>query len=130
MASPVTKRLLVICVLAAAMVAAAVWFLFPGFILLARVTVNDVRKPENLVLRTSSDGTRIYALTVRGSGEIAGKATVSLLLNNSPYRTEQLSGKIDFEWRGDWYSNTANIRYEPTDVRSGNVVLKYEFHGI
>lgn len=130
MASPATKKLLVICLLGAAMIAVAVWFQFSTSIAMSSVTVNDVRKPENLVLRTSGDGTNVFALTVRGSGEITGKATVSLLLNGAPYKTEQLSGKVDFEWDGDWYANTAEIRYEPADVRSGNVVLKYEFHGI
>jgi hypothetical protein len=122
-ASQRTKKLIVICLLVAAVIAVAVWlFAMPS------VTVNDVRKPETLVLRKSGGGTHVFALTVRGAGEITGKATVSLVLNGTPYKTEQLSGKVEFEWRGDWYSNTTEVRYEPVDVRGGNIVLKYKFH--
>ena len=33
-----------------------------------------------------------------------------------------------FEWGGDWYAETATVRYEPAGVRSGKVVLHYRFH--
>jgi len=50
-----------------------------------------------------------------------------LLLHGEPYKVAKLSGKVDFEWGGDWYAETAEIRYEPEDVRSGKVVLYYRF---
>ncbi len=128
MVSKETKKLRVIVLFVAAMIAAAVWALFRTSAAMPSVTVNDVRKPETLVLRASGNGKSVFAITVRGSGDITGKSTVTLLLNDAPYKTEQLSGKVDFEWGGDWYATSAEVRYEPADVQSGNVVLEYEFH--
>jgi hypothetical protein len=69
-----------------------------------------------------------HGITIRGIGQIDGEGIISLLLNGEPYKVAKLSGKIDFQWGGDWYSETATIRYEPTIVRSGKLVLRYRFH--
>ena len=87
----------------------------------------DVRTPHTLTLRTSHAPQRVYALDVRGSGTIDGTATIVLLLHDQPYRSERLSGRIDFKWSGDWYSDTAQIRYEPADVNGGTLTLDYGF---
>ena len=92
------------------------------------VVVSDVRQPETLVLGKKTGNPYTYGITIRGSGEIDGEAKISLLLNGEQYRVEKLSGKVDFEWGGDWYSETAEIRYEPGNVRSGKLLLRYRFH--
>ena len=51
-----------------------------------------------------------------------------MLLGGEPYKVKKLSGKVNFEWGGDWYSETAEIRYEPVKVRSGRLILHYRFH--
>lgn len=106
------------------------------------VTVRDVRQPETLLLGTksvahssyalSSNGQCIrthstYGINIKGSGDIDGQATISLLLNGAPYKVARVSGKVDFEWGGDWYAETAEIRYEPVNVRSGEVIVHYRF---
>ena len=92
-----------------------------------RVAVGDVRHAETLVLGKGSSAGHTYALSIRGSGQIDGHATISLLLDGKPYKVEKLSGAVDFKWGGEWYADTAEVRYEPDGVRSGDVVLRYNF---
>jgi hypothetical protein len=90
--------------------------------------VRNVREAETLVLGRETGSPYTWAISIRGSGRIDGEATISLLMGEGrPYQTEHLSGTVDFEWSGDWYSETARVRYEPVNVRSGNVVLRYRF---
>lgn len=88
----------------------------------------DVTQSETIVLKKSTGQGAIHSLTLRGSGEIHGDAEITLILNGGPYKTEKLSGKIDFRWDGDWYSDEAEIRYTPKSVTGGSLKLKHEFH--
>ncbi len=67
---------------------------------------------------------------VRGSGNLTGNAELVLMLNNKPYKTEHLNGKIDFSWGGDWYSDSMEIRYQPGKVETGNLKLEYSFYDL
>ncbi len=89
--------------------------------------VADVKKPETILLQKSAGQGVIYSLSVIGSGEIHGNAEIILILNGGHYKTEKLSGKVEFRWGGDWYSDQAEIRYTPTSVTGGRLRLKYEF---
>jgi hypothetical protein len=123
------KKLLVVggLVFAASFVL-AVWLLCAPYLLTPSVAVGDVRQVETLVLGEKTGNPYTHGITVRGSGEVDGEATISLLLHDQPYKVAKLRGKVDFEWGGDWYSETAEVRYEPASVRSGKVVLHYRFH--
>jgi hypothetical protein len=115
-------------VVVAGFLAAGAWFLWVSFIKMPSVSVSDVRQGETLVLGTKTGNPYTHGITIRGSGEIDGDATISLLLNGEQYKVAKLNGRIDFEWGGDWYSETAEVRYEPTNVQAGKVVLHYIFH--
>jgi hypothetical protein len=91
------------------------------------VTVQDVRKAETLVLGQETGEHHTSGIWVHGSGYIDGEATISLQLGGTPYKVAKLAGKVDFTWGGDWYSETAEVRYEPAPARSGHVVLRYRF---
>lgn len=41
--------------------------------------------------------------------------------------TELMEGKVDFTWYGDWFSDTAEIKYEPIQVKDGELVIDYLF---
>jgi hypothetical protein len=122
------KLLLAGGLLLAALLAIAVWFLCAPDILMPSVTITDVRQPGSLVLGKETGNAYTHGITIRGSGEIDGEATISLLLNGKPYKVAKLRGKVNFEWGGDWYSETAEIRYQPANVQSGKVVLQYRFY--
>jgi hypothetical protein len=119
------KRVGIAVLLVGASIALAIW---------ARpapsALVCDVRQAEILVLGEETGNPSTYAISIRGSGQIDGEATVSLLLNGRPNKVEKLRRMVDFQWGGDWYSETAKVQYEPSGVRSGKVVLHYNFHKI
>src|SRR4051794_17060235 len=109
------KLIVTIVLLVAASVALAGWaFSSPS------VSVRDVREAESLILGQATGNHHTWGISIRGSGRIDGEATITLLLAGQPYKVEKLSGEVDFEWGGDWYSETAEVRYEPANVRSGN----------
>ncbi len=90
--------------------------------------VADVTKAEVIVLKKKPGRGPVYSLSVSGHGKIDGNAEISLILNGGPYKTEKLSGKVDFRWGGDWYSDQAEIRYASGTVTGGTVRLKYKFN--
>lgn len=91
------------------------------------ISVADVRKAETVILESTGKPGKVHAIGIRGSGEIEGEATVMLMLDGKPYKTETLNGPVRFKWGGDWYSNSAEIRYEPGNVSSGKLVIEYRF---
>ncbi len=91
------------------------------------VKVTDIRKEEVIILRNTNNPEPVYGISIRGSGNIDGEATVSLILNGEAYKTEKLKGRVSFKWGGDWYSDTAEIRYKPNNVNSGELVIEYKF---
>lgn len=90
--------------------------------------VADVTKAEVIVLKNTPGQGPVHSLSVTGFGEIQGDAEISLILNGDPYKTEKLSGKVEFQWGGDWYSDQAEIRYTPTSVTGGTLKLRYGFN--
>jgi hypothetical protein len=90
--------------------------------------VKDVTRPETITLRNAPGGGPVYSLSIVGQGELEGNATITLVLNGEPYKRERLSGKVQFRWDGDWYSDEAKIIYEPSAVRAGRLSLKYAFN--
>lgn len=92
--------------------------------------IPDVTKAETITLSKNNGQRNIHGITIIAKGNIDGKATISLILNDGPYKTEKLSGNIDFKWGGDWYSDSIEIRYEPIFLISGSLKLKYRFEDI
>ena len=70
----------------------------------------------------------IYSWKLGGRGEIEGEATIKVMLGTEPYLTEDISGKIDVQWNGDWYADDATIVNEPISVTSGEIILDYCFY--
>lgn len=110
--------------------------LFSLFLLAGcRDSTNDLaitaldQKQEILLEKDPAQG-NIHGISIRGSGKLGGEARISLLLDGKPYKVETLSGPIDFKWGGDWYSDEAEILYEPIHVTSGQLILQYSFKEI
>lgn len=91
------------------------------------VRVSDVQKQEVITLKNEPKRGEVHGISIRGRGTIDGEARIDLMLNGSPYKTERLSGKVNFSWGGDWYSDTAEIRYEPIKVSAGELWIQYRF---
>jgi hypothetical protein len=95
-----------------------------------KVSVSEIKKPQIITLHKKGNQHSIHAMRVHGSGSLAGNAELILMLNNQPYKTEHLNGKIEFTWGGDWYSDSMEIHYQPGKVESGNLNLEYVFYDL
>ncbi len=92
--------------------------------------IKDATRSEIVILEKELEQGNVHAITISGKGQISGKATLILILNEKPYKTAYLSGKVNFQWGGDWYSDTAEIRYHPISVDSGQLQITYRFKDI
>jgi hypothetical protein len=94
------------------------------------VKLADVQTPQVIVLKKEPNAGNIHGIGIRGRRNLDGEAHVSLMLNGNPYKTERLNAKVSFSWIGDWYSETADIRYEPINVKSGELIVEYQFSSL
>src|SRR5258705_399510 len=81
------------------------------------VQVADVSKPEMIVLKASRDQSAIHisGISLRFHGQIDGDATIS----GTNVLTQKMAGTFDLKTGGDWYSDTCQLQYSPTNVHSG-----------
>ena len=93
-------------------------------------TIPDITKQSTIILRKLPSQSNIYRITIIGKGYIEGNAKIVLILNGKPYKTESLSGNIDFKWDGDWYSDSVTIEYKPSLVKGGSLKLYYNFNDL
>ncbi len=90
------------------------------------VQVSDVSKPESLILKPGrgQSATHITGISLRFHGQIEGEATIT----GTNVLTQKLTGAFDLKTGGDWYTDSCQLHYTPTNVRSGRVIIEYEFH--
>ncbi len=61
-------------------------------------------------------------------GRIDGGVRLVLMLNGAPYKTEHMTGKVNFKWGGDWYADSMELRYQPSNMNSGQLIIEYIFY--
>ena len=91
------------------------------------IKTDDVTKTQKFILSNTHNSHTVASLKISIRGHIDGSADVVLILNAEPYKKEILTGDFDINWRSDWYSNNAEIRYSPKTVTSGKMKISYEF---
>ena len=116
------KKVIVWTSLAALLVLAASWGLSGP-----TVRVADVRKAETLLLTRQPNTGSVYGYTLHVTGRIDGRATLSLMTKDSSHEVQAMQGAVDFRWGGEWYADTAEVRYEPRDVADGHLTIRYVF---
>jgi len=92
--------------------------------------INNIFDAQTIVLRNVSGKGPVHSISIKVGGHIDGEATIYLMLDGKPYKTEKIENNISIAWGGDWYSDTAEIRYEPNRVKEGELIIKYRFHSI
>jgi hypothetical protein len=91
------------------------------------VSVKEVTKSETITLEKKPSQGSVTSIHIAGHGSMVGKAEVQLILNGVVYKSESINGAVRFEWSGDWYSNTAEVRYISGTATSGSLTLQYAF---
>ena len=91
--------------------------------------VKNASESQTIVLKNNNKA-NVNSIHISGSGYLKGKAQIVLMLNEKPYKTEKITGNVNFKWSGDWYSEEATIIYTATNVTEGNLVIEYNFESI
>lgn len=104
-----------------------IWLLFFSDLGWREVAIPDVTRSTVLKLRAEPGKDNVSALGMRISGNVEGKARVTLLHGDHAQMSSELSGEVSLEWVGDWYSPEAELRYDSSDVRSGHLQVEYRF---
>jgi len=89
--------------------------------------LSDLSAPASFTIRSSEKN--VTSLLIQGDGYVDGQGTLSLYLDGQPYRSEKLWGDISIKWNGDWYSDSAQLVYQPATASCGHLTLKYSFLG-
>ena len=105
-----------------------IFFIYSCFSGSQSYEIKDVTKSEVVILKKETNQRNIHAITISGKGQISGEAKIILMLNGSPYKSEDITGKVSFHWGGDWYADTAEIRYDPVSVRDGELNISFKFY--
>ena len=90
------------------------------------ISIKNAEESQTIILNNHNKK-NVFSISIKVTGHIEGNATIQLMLNNKPYKTENINGSINFKWGGDWYSNDAIIIYKTTDVKKGNLSVEYSF---
>ena len=88
--------------------------------------VSDVTKPETIVLKPSPSqvATNMTGINLRFHGQLDGDATITW----KPHDPKRLTGVFDVKTGGSNFSGSAQLDYSPGSVRSGKVIIEYEFY--
>jgi hypothetical protein len=92
-----------------------------------RLVIKDLKNTQLVSLHKKQGQRAICSMGIRGSGRIDGKARIVLMLNGAPYKEADINDKVSFSWGGDWYADSMELRYQPLEVRSGELVIEYYF---
>jgi len=95
-----------------------------------RLAMKDLERAQVVRLQKKPGQGTICSMGIRGSGQVDGKARIVLMLNGAPYKAADIDGKVHFAWGGDWYADSMELRYQPLEVRSGELIIEYYFRDI
>ena len=90
------------------------------------IAIKDVSKAETLRLGGNLGLGDTFRMSIRVTGHLDGTAGISNPITDNTLTT--ICGPVDLEWTGDFYTTSAEIRYVPQDVRSGNLTVEYSFY--
>ncbi|MHC4738355.1 MAG: hypothetical protein ACYS9Y_05560 [Planctomycetota bacterium] len=96
------------------------------------VEINDVTSKTTQRLASNKDPHRLTCLIdILITGYIDGSATVHLSVNQEERGGDSYSinrGNVHLRIRKDWYLDECILEYEPVDVNSGSLTIRYVFH--
>lgn len=91
------------------------------------INVRDVSHDETLTIKKRASQEYIHGISIAANGSVLGRGEVQLILAGEIYKRETVQGAVRFEWRGDWYSDQAEIRYVAGTITKGALTLRYDF---
>ena len=101
----------------------SMWHYLIGF---SKVTqIADITKKELITLTKDEREHNVVSRHILILGHIDGSAIIRTYGANQVI--EEIKGKVRLRIGGDWYQDKCLIEYEPIDVTSGELRIKYRF---
>lgn len=102
-------------------------------ILLTLVSCNFFDDKYVLDLSTSatfilgvSDTKTVSEFRFHAQGHSSANGVLELLLDDKVYKTQVITGDVDFKWTGDWYHPNMKIVYRVEQAGTGTLKIKYK----
>ena len=105
-------------------------FLFTPPAITQSIKMNDASKPFSLTLNAPSGKETVSSLDLKIEGKIDGKAVFYLSNQDSSFIKQYSSDNTDIQinYSGDWYTNSFDLKYIPSDSTDGNLSIIYTFY--
>jgi len=100
------------------------FYFFRGDIL--RLEKVDQKQIITLTKHHTQQG--VYGIDILITGYLKGSATIQRAYEDKKmYAPSTVSGIVFLRFGGDWYNDKCLLIYEPINVKSGNLQIKYNF---
>jgi hypothetical protein len=117
-------RVVITSVFLLAVVCAIKTFVFWGRV----ARVDDVTKSQTIILSEQNKPQAVYGIEMSITGHIDGSATIQRsYADKKMYAPLPISGNVNLRLGGDWYKDRCLLIYSPSDVKSGNLKIRYAF---
>lgn len=91
--------------------------------------IKDVTQKQIITLIERDKPEKVHGISILITGYIDGTATIQRAYKDKKmYEPSTISGKVDLRLGGDWYSDKCLIIYEPSNVKSGRLQIRYDFN--
>ena len=88
----------------------------------------DVRRPAEYELHASgSSASKVDSLEVAVDGQIKGRAEIQLWRGEKMEQSRRIQDDVHVKLGGEWYSDSAKIKYLPFEVTGGSIRVRYAF---
>jgi hypothetical protein len=88
--------------------------------------IDDVASKTTLILSVDNNSKKIDGISILVTGHIDGSATVHIRNGREQYSPRHITkGLVFLKIEGDWYTGECRFEYEPADVRSGHLTIRY-----
>src|SRR3989338_2451964 len=120
------KKLLIIFIIILSL--AIFLYLKSSFFWGVTIQVKNVTQKQIITIVEKNRPRHVYRSRILITGYIDGTATIQRSYEDKKmYEPSTISGKVHLRFGGDWYGDKCLLIYEPSNVKSGKLQIRYDF---
>lgn len=90
-------------------------------------SIDNAGTNNEFTLNHSHKSIHIHTIQLNIKGNVDGESSLTVLLNDKPYKVFELKDNFDINYQNDWYSDSVDIQYKAGSSKNGEVKVNYEF---
>lgn len=89
-------------------------------------------KSEKIVIKIDEDSKYPFSMDLKMTGKINGVGILSFQWtdNDTSYKKDTIVDNFNVEYKGDWYSDSCIIKYEPISGTKGDLIIDYKMFNL